>query len=277
MALKYNLDSLEGLEESLHAVYREEGGKYVLDAEGVKPLADFDKINNALLAERKVSKQFKDVASAWESRFQGKSPDELAAALERIPLLEAESQGKVDATKHATVVEQTVKQRMATLELEITKLKQAVTEREQSIASYQAADKRRTIHDAVRVLAAKEGFQESSYASAEGALMLLAERHFTINGAGDVVVSDESKAYTPGLGLREALGEVKNQHGYLLKQSVGGGASGSSFNGSGTNPFKTNNLTARGEFIKNNSIDKVNAAVKAAGLDHPSQLHTEKR
>jgi hypothetical protein len=266
MALKFQVDSLEGLEDSLHNLYREDGGKYVLDVEGVKPLHEVEKMQKALEAERKSAKQFKDQYSAWEGKFAGKQPDEIAALVERIPLLEAESQGKVDPKKHQEVVESTVKSRLAPYELEINKLKQAQAERDQVIEQFRQADRRRTIHDAVREVAAKEGFQESAYSSVEGALMLLAERHLTVNSIGQVVVSDDSKSYTPGLAVREALAEIKQHHPYLLKQSVGGGAAGSNGGtGGGPNPFRANNMTERMKYIKANP-DKWQAAMKAAGL-----------
>lgn len=270
MALKYQVDNLEGLEDSLHSLYREDNGKYILDVEGVRPLADTERLQKALEAERKSAKGFKDQYTSWESKFSGKTPDEIAAQLERIPLLEAESQGKVDSAKHQTIVESTVKSRLAPYELEINKLKQAQAERDQQIEAYKAADRRRTIHDAVREAAAKEGFQEGTYSGAEGALMLLAERHLTVNSIGQVVVADNSP-YTPGLAVREALGEIKNQHPYLLKQSVGGGASGSNgVTGSGPNPFRGNNLSERAKYIKANP-DKWEVAMKAAGLHEPMQ------
>lgn len=269
MALKYSLESVEDLPEPLREHYREEGGKYFLDAEGIKPLADFDKVQNALLAERKEKKEYKDKHSAWESRFIGKTPDEIAAQLERIPLLEADSQKSVDKTKLNEIIETTVRQRMSPLEHENGKLKQSLAEHEQTINQFRQNERRRTLHDAVRGIAVKEGYQESAYANAEGALMLLAERNFTINDMGDVVVADESKILTPGLGLREALVEVKNLYPYLVKGSVGGGASGSNgANGSTNNPFKQNNKTIRGQFMKENP-DKWQKLMKDAGLETP--------
>ncbi len=247
----------------------------------MKPVADLEKINNALQAERKVSKQFKDAASVWESRLPGKTPDEIAALLEQIPLLEAESKGRVDPKKHQEILETTVKQRLAPLEHEITKHKQAVIERDQVIEQFRSAERRRVIHDAVRSVAAKEGFQEQTYSSSEGALMLLAERHLTIDANGNVVVSDDSKFLTSGLPVREALGEIKNHHPYMLKQSLGGGSSGSlpGSAGSGSNPFKFNNLTARGAFMKENERfpDRIEAAIKAAGLSNAYELHKDKK
>jgi hypothetical protein len=274
MALKFQVESLEGIEDNLHSLYREDNGKYTLDVEGVKPISEVERVQKALDSERKSSKTYKDQYSAWESKFPSKTPDEIAALVEQIPLLELESKGKVDPKKHQEVVESTVKSRLAPYELEINKLKQATAERDQIIEQFKSADRRRTIHDAVREVAAKEGFQESAYSNPEGGLMLLAERHLTVNSIGQVVVSDESKAYTPGLAVREALAEIKQHHPYLLKQSVGGGASGSNGSASGgPNPFRTNNITERMKYIKANehSPDKWQAAMKQAGLSEPTQ------
>jgi len=280
MALKFQVETLEDLPETLHEYYREEGGKYFLDAEGVKPAADFDRVTNALAAERKEKKEFKDKAATWESRFTGKTPDEIAALLEKIPLLEAESQGKVDAKRLQEITETTVKQRMAPLEHELGRLRQTVAEREQEIAQFKTNERRRTLHDAVRAIAVKESFQESTYSNAEGALMLLAERHLTINESGDIVVSDESRLLTPGLGVREALVELKNHYPYMVKQSIGGGAAGSNGTASGTshNPFKSNDMTARGKFIRDNAKDpaKVEFAWKQAGLKNPYEEYKGK-
>lgn len=269
MALKYTLDSVDEIPENLREHYREEGGKYFLEAEGVKPLVDFDKVQNALLAERKEKKEYKDKHAIWESRFTGKTPDEIAAQLERIPLLEADSQKSVDKTKLNEIIETTVRQRTVPLDHEIGKLRQTVAEREQEIQQFKQNERRRTLHDAVRATAVREGFQESAYANGEGMLMLLAEKNFTITDMGDVVVADESKILAPGLGLREALVEVKNLYPYLVKGSVGGGAAGSNGNnGSTNNPFKQNNRTIRGQFMKENP-DKWQKLMKDAGLETP--------
>lgn len=270
MALKYTLDSVEELPEPVREHYREDNGKFVLDVDGAKSVAEVEKMNKALESERKVSKQFKDAAHVWENSFPGKTPEQLAALLERIPILEAESTGKIDQKKFDSILETTVKQRMTPLEHEINKQKSAVAERDVQIAAYQAADRRRTIHDAVRAVAAREGFQESTYSNTEGALMLLADRNFTINSIGQVVVTDDNQIYTPGLPLTEALGQIKQHHGYMLKQSLGGGAAGTTGipGVSGANPFMANNMTLRGKFM-NEHPDKWQKAMEKAGLASP--------
>lgn len=279
MTLKSVYDTIDDVPEALREYYPEDNGKFVFaGVENWKPQAEFEKLNTALTAERKVSKQFKDAAAVWESKFTGKSPEEIIAQLERIPVLEAESQGKVDSKKLESIVETTAKQRMAPLEHEINKLKASIIEREQEISAFKAADRRRTIHDAVRSVASKEGFQPSSYASPEGSLMLIAERYLTINSVGDVVMGDDVKPYTPGLGIREALVEIRLQHPYLAIPSAGGGATGNNGtgnNGPNNNPFKSNNLQERGAFIKANTPDAVARAVKAAGLQNAWDKHPE--
>ncbi len=280
MALKFNIDSLEGLDESLHSVYREDNGKYILDVEGARAEGDFLKLKGVVDNERKQSKATKDMLATWESRLPGKTPDEIAALLERIPLLEAESQGKIDTRKHQEIIETTVKQRIAPLEHEITKKNQTVAELSQTIEQYKTAERRRVIHDAVRSVAAKEGFQEQTYAGPEGALMLLAERHLTINENGDVVVHEDSKFLTGGLPVREALGEIKLHHSYMLKQSLGGGAAGGAPGtaGTGANPFRSNDLSARMRFMRENERfpEKIEAAVKQAGLSKATEMHKPK-
>jgi hypothetical protein len=282
MALKFQLDTLEGLEENLHSLYREDSGKYVLDCEGARTQADVDKVKASLDAERKLHKQFKDSYTSWESRFTGLTPEEVFAKLEQIPILEAESKGKIDAQKYQEILETALKQRMAPVELEKSKLTQAITEREQIIEQYKAADRRRTIHDAVRAEAAKAGFLEQVYVGPGSPLLMMAESNLTINSVGDVVVDDD-KAYASGLPVREFLGELKNHHSYMLKQSMGGGASGGSDprggggNGGG-NPFKTNNMTARGQFMNEhkNNPEKIQSAIRNAGLTTPYELHKDK-
>lgn len=281
MSLKFQVENLDEIEETHHSLYREDNGKYVLDVEGARPSSDVDKLKSALDAERKLHKQFKDQYTTWETRFTGKNPDDVLAQLERIPLLEAESQGKWDAKKHQEVLETTVKQRLAPLELEKAKLAQAIAEREQVIEQYRAADRRRTIHDAVRAEAVKGGFQDTTYAGVGSPLMLMAESNLTINSVGDVVV-DENKAYASGLPVREFLGELKNHHPYMLKQSMGGGAAGGAdprgAGGSSGNPFKTNNLTERGKAMKEHAKnpEKIEAMVRQAGLSSPYELHKNK-
>ena len=50
MALKYELTSLDELDATLHDLYTsvDDGARYVLDVEGVKPLTEFNTVYSAL-------------------------------------------------------------------------------------------------------------------------------------------------------------------------------------------------------------------------------------
>lgn len=276
MALKYQLDSIDDLPETLHEYYTESNGKYVLAVEGVKPDTEFSKVTGALNNERKTAKQLKEQLSAWQAKFEGKTADEIYELVEKIPMLEEASQGKFDKSKVDALVDAASKSRLAPVLHDLEKFKTAVAERDQRLAQYEAADKRRTIHDAIREVAAKEGFIETAYSSSDGALMLIAERFLTVDELGQVVVADDAKSLTPGLGVKEALGELKQAHPYLLKASQGGGATGSTGAVAGNNPFKTNNMTARGQYMKANP-DKWQKAMQQAGLSSPTEAYKAAR
>lgn len=280
MALKFQLDSIEALnelDEAIQPLYQENNGKYVLAVEGAKSLHDFDGVTKALSAERKAAKALKDQYDPWASTFKDKTPAEIQAELDRIPLLEADASGKVSREKIDLMVETAARNRMAPVEKARDELKALVAEREATIAAFYAADRKRTILDSVREVAAKDpSLHETSYTSPRGALMLLAEQLFTIDETTNrVVVREDVEGIAAGLGVKDALAELKNQHPYLTKGSVGGGASGGTGGGSVTNPFKSNDMTERGRFA-NQYPEKVAAMVKAAGLKNAWDLHKDK-
>jgi hypothetical protein len=71
MTLKYQIDTLEGVSEALHSLYKEADGKYTLDVEGVEPLDAVNGLKTALVKERENAGAYKKLGS----------PDELAAKI----------------------------------------------------------------------------------------------------------------------------------------------------------------------------------------------------
>lgn len=63
MALQFEVESLEGLEESVTGLYVEHDGKYRLDVSGIDPA---DELKTALNKERSETKKFKEKATALE-------------------------------------------------------------------------------------------------------------------------------------------------------------------------------------------------------------------
>lgn len=86
MALPYQADSLEGIDEAARGFYTEKNGKYVLDVEGVEPVESIQGLKSALAKERDAVNTYKKFGS----------PDEIA---DRIAALEAKQQKRKDDGK----------------------------------------------------------------------------------------------------------------------------------------------------------------------------------
>lgn len=112
MALKYTLDSLDGIDEALHPLYTESGGKFVLAVEGAVPKERLDEFrtNNVNLAKERdaLAERFKDIdpdkfreLSEKDAKIREKKlldsgkVDEIVA--ERVSALKADSQKQLDA------------------------------------------------------------------------------------------------------------------------------------------------------------------------------------
>jgi len=68
MALKYQVDSLEGLDDSVKSLYTEKGGKYVLGVEGLPDTGELDglkkKVDELLTEKKEATKKAKDAEEA---------------------------------------------------------------------------------------------------------------------------------------------------------------------------------------------------------------------
>lgn len=278
--LKPVYESIDDVPEPLREFYPEKEGKFLfVGVEGYKSPSEVDNLAKALSTERKAAKALKEQFDPWATTFQGKTPAEIQADLDRIPLLEADATGKISKEKIDALLETTSRNRLAPVEKDRDTYKAQVAERDVVIASFLAADRKRTILDAVREVAAKDPtFHETTYSSPRGALMLLSEQCLTIDETtGRVVVKEDVEGIAAGLGVKDALAELKNQHPYLSKTSVGGGATGSSGGSGGPNPFKENNLQKRMEYMAGKPEAEWKKLMVAAGLKTPTQLHAVKK
>lgn len=68
MALKYQIDSLEGLDDSVKSLYTEKGGKYVLGIEGLPDTGELDglkkKVDELLNEKKEANKKAKEAEEA---------------------------------------------------------------------------------------------------------------------------------------------------------------------------------------------------------------------
>lgn len=272
MALKMILDSLDGVSEEIAAHYTKKGEKFELQAEGAKSQADIDRLQTALNSERATSKEWKTKAEAWGDR----KPEEVIPMLDKYPELEAAAESgkkKLDQTQ----IDGIVNGRLAPLQRERDQFKKDADDRAAKIAEFEAKETKRTIFDTVRGLATETKAKPDSYGSEYGALMLLSKEIFTVDANGQVVVKEGVPGMTHGTLAKDAFAEIQSKHSYLWPDSVGGSSSGSNPSPGGqANPFKFNNLTDRATFA-GQFPDKVDAMVKAAGLQNAWQLHPEKK
>lgn len=277
MALKAMVDDLEKVDEKYRDLYTKKGDKWEFTGvEGLKTQGDMDRVQGALNNERKLHEETKTKLSAWGER----KPEEIIPILDALPELQAAAEAgkkKLDQTQ----IDAIVNGRVAPLQRDLDKFKKDVTDRDAMIAAFQAKDTRRTVMDTVRGLAAESKANPEAYSSDYGGLVLLAEKLFTVDAAGKVVVREGAQDFQHGTLAKDCWQEIQSRHPYLWPASQGGGASGSQGGGGGSgiqgNPFKRNgNISERTRFAAEHP-DKVAAYLQQAGLDNTWDPYVEKK
>lgn len=265
MAIKAVVDSLDDVDEKYKDLYTEVNGKFELGVEldgvGVKRYTDFSKLHEAARKERELHKATKTKYAALGDR----DPAEIITALDRIPELEAASEGKLDETKINGIVEGRIKTKLAPIERENSQLKAQITERDGIISAYKTKETIRTVHDSVReAIGKQQGFQQTAI---EDALMH-AERMFEVNEDGKVVTRDEV-GVTPGIDAVVWLTEMQVKRPHWWGTTSGGGSRGNNGSGgspTGNNPFTREhwNMTEQGKLLRTNRA-RAEQLAKSAG------------
>lgn len=261
------LTSLDGLEAPIAALYTKRDDKFELQVEGAKSQIDVDKLIKAANDERDISKEVKKRLAAWGDL----DPEVVRPILDKVPEMTATIEAgakKLDEKQLEAVVNGRVTPVQRALDKALNDLK----EKDAKLNEYSAKDTRRTIYDSVRKYATETKALPESYGSEMGGLMLLAEKVFTLDSAGQVVVKEGAPGMVHGTHIKDAFPELQKGFGYLWPASQGGGAGGSSgtggSGGSAKNPFKeNNNISARSKFAAD-FPDKVPGALAEAGLDN---------
>lgn len=91
MALKFEIDTLEGLDESLQALYTEHEGKYRLAVEGIDPA---DELKEALRKEREERAEAKRRLQEYETEAEKRDRERLEQQQEFEKLYKTESEQK---------------------------------------------------------------------------------------------------------------------------------------------------------------------------------------
>src|SRR4051794_32675818 len=113
-------DSIDDLPEELKSEYvAGADGKFVLQVTGMRPEAEFTRVQTALSAERRDHGALK---TRIKEHFGDEKFEDIHARLDRIPELEA-AQGTIDDDKINAIVEGRVRTKLAPVERERDQLK----------------------------------------------------------------------------------------------------------------------------------------------------------
>ena len=265
MTIKAIYLDLNQIPEQYRDLFSERNGQYELSGvEGVKTEADVNRLQSALNKERVDHKTVKDRLNAWD----GLDPDEVRAQLDRLPELEALAQGKTDDEKINQLVEARLNTKMGPVERERAKLADALKERDARLTEYEAKDRQRIIHEAVRKAATEAKVKPEAYED----VLLWAERVFEINESGGVTAKDNIGC-TPGIDPSAWLNEIQSKKAYWWPDSQGGGATGNNSGAGPANPWKKDNYNVT-EQMKISAADPAAAKrlMQAAGVPLPQEF-----
>lgn len=260
--LKSIYNSLEEIPEKFRELFEEKEGVFrLVKIEGIKTDADVARVTLALDSEKKISKKLRD---DLKSLTGDRTVADVQADLDRIPELEAASEGKLDKDQMDKLVEAKLKTKTAPLERELTQTKALLEEANGKVTTLETKDKTRQIHDAVRAAAVKSKVLDTAQ---EDALMI-AERMFEIGEDGKITAKD-GVGVTPGITPDIWLTEMQAKRPHWWAPSGGGGASGqrNGLQSGANNPWSSEhwNLTAQGQYLREHGQEKADFMAKSAG------------
>lgn len=260
MALEAVVEKLDEVPEPYRELYTERNGRYeVTGIVGMKTQADIDRIMEGLNKERNDHKATRERLSA----FGDLDPEDVQAKLDRIAELEAAAGDKIDENKLNEMVEGRLRTKLGPVEREKQKLAKELQDTLEKVGQYEARERQRSIHDAVR----KAALESKVIDTALEDVLILAERMFEISEDGKVLVKDQVGA-TPGVDPAVWLTEMQSKRPHWWPASQGGGARGSGAGGSGfaQNPFSADhwNMTEQAALIRTDRA-RAEQMAKAAG------------
>jgi len=265
MTLSAVMDSLDGVDESIAALFTQKGDKFELTGiTGIRTQADIDRLNTGLEKERTEHKATKD-KFGWASELNG---EEVLANLDRLPELEAASKGQLDEAQIEEMVTRrvdgTIKSQTSPLERQINGL---TTERDEAVARADKAEgiiRSGTINDSF-MTALGSKIQDTAQADAK----MLAGSIMEIREDDGAVVTREGTEFTPGLTAEQLIPELQEKRRHWFGETSGGGGGGSNpkIPGGGNNPWSADhwNMSEQGRILREKGRDVADRYAKQAG------------
>jgi hypothetical protein len=260
MSLNYMHESVEDIPEQYRDLYTEQDGKFLLTGVGgIKTEGDVVRVQEALRKEREEHKSVKQALNAWD----GLSPDEVRAKLDRISELEVMANGKVDDTKLEELAEARVRSRLAPVERELQKTRKDQETLLSELQQLRNERIQRSVHDKVREAADRLKIRPEAMAD----VLLLADAVFESVGNGEVLTKDNPFGVAPGLNPSLWLQDMQDKRPHWWPSSTGGGASGSGGQGFAKNPWSADhwNMTEQGRLLREHGESRAEQMARAAG------------
>jgi hypothetical protein len=274
MKLKTIYDTAEEIPEGYADLYTERNGKFELTGvEGVKTQADVDRVQTALVKERKDHASVREQLKA----FEGLDPNEVAATATKLEEVQAQldainKDGRIDEAKLEPIIAARVKQAVAPIERDRTNLerqleaqRKATAEKEGEVVSLKGSITSGNIERQIRDAAAEAKLVPTAILDA----VLQGTRVFEQTEDGRTITKD-GFGVTPGLTPKEWLKDMQDKAPHWWPASVGGNARGGSGPGGnrGNNPWAKDswNITKQGAYTRENGEEKARAMAEAAGV-----------
>lgn len=229
MPLPFTVDSLEGIDESLHSHYVEEDGKFRLNVEGYEEPTGLKK---ALQSERDNAKQLKRQLSEMQGKLAEIDGVDLDAVKNLLDRAHKDQEAQMIAEGR---IDEVLSKRTENLRRDFEKQLELEKERAQKASEIAERFRGRVLADAIREGAITEG----THAHAHKDVIYRASRIFRLDEDGNpVAVGDDgsvifgSDGESP-LGVREWLRSIKEDTPHWYPQAQGAGPTGDRGNNAG--------------------------------------------
>lgn len=217
MALALEVTSLDGLSETVKAMYVETDGVFRLDVDG---LPDVTGLKAALTSEREASKAAKKAATELAAKFAGFDPEEYQALKDQV---EADADKKLSEDERvAKKVAELNAKKDAASQLEIDALKDQITSVEQAKERLKEASLDGKLRESFQDIVAK-GSMKAALLEAKSLGFKLNDDGEVVQFKGDDIVigKDGVTPYRPKEWITSE--ETKKESPYLYPGSSGGG------------------------------------------------------
>jgi hypothetical protein len=251
MPLKMELDALDGIDESLHSIYRQDDdGRYRLDVEGMPDVAG---LKNALNQERENVSSLKQRVKAYGDL----DPDKVRSLREEVETLRKTAKGAPSEDDLNALVEERIQSRLQDNQRAADEKYSALASKYEQVSSVLETT---AVRDALRRVGAEIGVAEgepmedfimrgrSIFRMVDGEVKPMDDKGETIYGS-DGIATLSMKEWGEGLAKKAP---------HLFKSSSGGGAANQGGSPGGARAVRSKadlgkkGFPSRGEFINEN-------------------------